>query len=172
MERKYYSGGVEKPPIWIQPILEKKEMFDIDFFHFTDMLDWNKQGDDMAVIEPLVAFLAQWGDNLIIAFAEKMAELLYRLDTREIVLKTYKNAECFSEDEFLYTRCQALINGKSLYNDIVKARKRLDENIEFEAILYVPMYAWARVHQRTPEEYAYVTKVSYETGSNKEGWKK
>lgn len=172
MERKYYSGGVEKPPVWIQPILEKKEMFDIDFFHFTDMLDWSKQGDDMAVIEPLVAFLAQWGDNLIIAFAEKMAELLYRLDTREIVLKTYKNAEYFSEDEFLYTRCQALINGKSLYNDIVKGRKRLDENIEFEAILYVPMYAWARVHQRTPEEYDYVTKVSYETGSNKEGWKK
>lgn len=170
--KKYYNRGVEMPPIWIQPILEKKEMFDIDFFHFTDMLDWSKQGDDMAVIEPLVAFLAQWGDNLIIAFAEKMAELLYRLDTREIALKTYKEAKCFSEDVFLYTRCQALIKGKSLYNDIVKGRKRLDENLEFEAILYVPMYAWSRAHKRTPEEYNYVTKVSYETGSNKEGWKK
>ena len=172
MGRKYYNGGVGMPPIWIQPILEKKEMFDIDFFHFTDMLDWSKQGDDLAVIEPLVAFLAQWGDNLIIAFAEKMAELLYRLDTREIALKTYKNIKYFSGDEFLYIRCQALINGKSLYNDIVKSRKSLDENLEFGAILYVPMYAWVRVHKRTFEEYDYVTRVSYETGSNKEGWEK
>lgn len=43
-----------------------------------------EQGDDMAVMEPLIACLAQWGDNLIFAFAEKMAELLYRLDTKEI----------------------------------------------------------------------------------------
>lgn len=114
--------------------------------------------------------MAQWGDNLIVAFAEKMAVLLYRLDTREIAVKTYKNTEYFSVDQFLYTRCQALINGKSLYNDIVKGKKRLDGNLEFEAILYVPVYAWARVHKRNPEEYDYVTKVSYETGSNKDGW--
>lgn len=169
MEKKYYSGGVGKPPIWIQPILEKKEMFDIEFFHFTDMLDWSKQGDDMAVIEPLVAFLAQWGDNLIIAFAEKMSELLYRLDTQDVALKTYGD-EYFSDDEFLYARCQALINGRTLYNNIEKGRKRLDKCIEFEAILYVPMYAWARHHNRKPEEYDYVPKVSYETGSNKAGW--
>lgn len=171
MGKKYYNSDANKPPIWIQPILEKKEMFDIDFFHFTDLLDWNKQGNDMAIVEPLVSFLAQWGDNLIIAFAEKMAELLYRLDTRQIAQKTYTNIEYFSVDDFLYIRCQALINGKTLYNDIIKGKKRLDKNITFEAILYVPMYAWAKVHNRTPEEYNYTTKVSYETGSNKDGWK-
>ena len=35
MERKYYSGGDGKPPIWIQPIIESGKMYDQDFFHFT-----------------------------------------------------------------------------------------------------------------------------------------
>lgn len=170
MEKKYYSAGVGKPPIWIQPILDKKEMTDIDFFHFTDMLDWSKQGDDMAVIEPLVACLAQWGDNLIFAFAEKMADLLYRLDTKEIAKSVYKNQEYFSDDEFLYIRCTALVNGKPYYNAIVNRRRKLKADMEFETILYVPMYAWARLHGKGAEEYCYITKVSYETGSNKEGW--
>ena len=26
MERKYYSGGEGKPPIWIQPIIEEGKM--------------------------------------------------------------------------------------------------------------------------------------------------
>jgi len=71
-----------------------------------------EQGDDMAVMEPLIACLAQWGDNLILAFAEKMAELLYLLDTKEIAAGAYKNEEYFSGDEFLYIRCTALVNGK------------------------------------------------------------
>ena len=170
MERKYYSVGQGKPPIWIQPILENKEMTDIDFFHFTDMLDWSKQGDDMAGMEPLIACLAQWGDNLIFAFDEKMSELLYRLDTKEIATRTYKDEDYFSGDDFLYVRCTALINGKPYYNAIVNKRKKLNSDTEFEAILYAPSYAWARTHGKGEEDYPYVTKVSYETGSNEEGW--
>ena len=79
MERKYYTGGEGKPPIWIQPIIESGKMYDLDFFHFTDMLDWSKEGDE--VLEPLIVFLAEWGDNVIFAFDDKMAELLYSLDT-------------------------------------------------------------------------------------------
>lgn len=171
MEKKYYSSGEDKPPIWIQPILDKKEMTDIDFFHFTDMLDWSKQGDDMAVLEPLLACLARWGDALIYAFAEKMAELLYRLDTRELAEKTFKGEDYFSEDGFLYTRCTALVNGKPYYNAIMNKKRRLKADMEFEAILYVPMYAWSRYHKKVPEEFGYMTQFCYETGSNEEGWK-
>lgn len=46
-------------------------------------LDWEKQGDDIAVIEPLVTLLAAWGDDLIFAFHDTMAELLYSLDTQK-----------------------------------------------------------------------------------------
>ena len=41
-------------------------MTPIDFFYFTDYLDWDKQGDDYAVLEPLIALLAKYGDDLIL----------------------------------------------------------------------------------------------------------
>jgi len=61
-ERKYYSAGQGKPPIFIQAILYEQKMSAIDFFHITDAyLDWEKKGDDLAVMEPLIALLAKWG---------------------------------------------------------------------------------------------------------------
>lgn len=107
---------------------------------------------------------------MIFAFAEKMADLLYRLDTKEIVMSAYKGAEDFSADDFLYSRCAALINGKTYYNAVVNKRRKLKIDMEFETILYAPMYAWARLHGKSVEEYSYVTEVSYESGSNTEGW--
>lgn len=123
MERKYYSGGEGKPPIWIQPIIENGRMFDADFFNFTNMLDWENQGMDEAVLEPLIAFLAKWGDNVIFAFHDKMTELLYSLDTYNIAKHIIESSDYFSSDAFLYARCVALINGKPYYNAILKGRK-------------------------------------------------
>ena len=171
MERKYYTAGEGKPPIFIQAIIDNEKMSDVEFFHFTNLLDWSKQGDDMAVLEPLIAYLAQWGDEVIFAFHDKMAELLYSLDTRAIADGVYKGSDSFSGDEFLYIRCIALVNGKPFYNAIFKGRKKLKNDLEFEAILYVPMLAWERCHGKDMNEYPHFTKVSYETGSNVEGWK-
>ena len=171
MERKYYSGGEGKPPIWIQPIIESGRMYDQDFFRFTDMLDWDKQGDDEAVVEPLIAFLAKWGDNVIFAFHDKMAELLFSLDTYNIAKHLIENETYFSPDYFLYARCVALVNGKPYYNAILKGRKKLAANMDFETILYVPQKAWKRIHNKNGDEYLYETKVDYETYSNKAGWK-
>lgn len=170
MERKHYSGGEEKPPIWIQPIIEDGRMSDIDFFHFTDMLDWEKQGTDEAVLEPLIAFLAKWGDNVIFAFDDKMTELLYSLDTYNVAKHIIESSDYFSTDDFLYARCVALINGKPYYNAILKGRKKLSLDSEFESILYVPMTAWERLHNEDSIEYPHESELSYETYSNKEGW--
>lgn len=60
--------------------------------------------------------------------------------------------------------------GKPFYNAILKGRRTLKRDMEFEAILYVPMLAWARRHGKSADEYPHLTKVCYETGSNKEGW--
>lgn len=170
-ERKYYTSGPDKPPIFIQAILYEKKMSAIDFFHLTDAyLDWEKEGDDIAVIEPLVALLATWGDDLIFAFHDRMAELLYSLDTQKIARDVYNDSN-FSADEFLYIRCAALINSKRFYNDIISGRKKLKDNLEFEAILYVPDFAWARLHNKSINEYPHTTKYCYETMSNIEGWK-
>ena len=170
MERKYYSGGDGKPPIWIQPIIESGKMYDQDFFRFTDMLDWDKQGNDEAVIEPLVSFLAKWGDNVIFAFHDKMAELLFSLDTYNIAKHLMENETCFSPDYFLYARCVALVNGKPYYNAILKGRKKLAANMDFETILYVPQKAWERIHNEDGDEYLHEAKLNYETYSNKAGW--
>lgn len=170
-ERKYYTAGPGKPPIFIQAIIYNKKMSAIDFFHITDMyLDWEKQGDDLAVLEPLIALLSQWGDELIFAFDDTMAELLYSLDTKEIAQKIYKGKE-FSADEFLYTRCVALVNSKPFYNNVVKGRRRLKNDLTFEAILCVPAFAWARRHGKAAKDYPHVTEFSIETMSNKEAWR-
>lgn len=167
-ERKYYFAEPGKPPIFIQAILHKKKMTAIDFFHLTDAyLDWEKQGNDLAVIEPLVALLAQWGDDLIFAFDDTMAELLYALDTKKIAQGLYKD-EHFSGDEFLYIRCAALINSALFYNNVVSGRKKLKRNLEFKTLLYVPAYAWERRHGN--DQYPHNTEFSYETMSNLEGW--
>lgn len=171
IERKYYSAGPEKPPIFVQAIIDNKKMFPVDFFHITDAyLDWDKAGDDDAVLEPLIAFLSKWGDELIFAFDDMMAELLYSLDTKKIAQDIYRDS-CFSGDEFLYIRCTALVNSKRFYNDIVKGRRKLKGDLEFEAILYVPGLAWARRHGGDPRDYPHATKFCYETMSNVEGWR-
>ncbi len=141
-----------------------------DFFKLLDMLDWEKQGDDEAVLEPLVEYLAQKEDEFIFAFDNKMAELLYALDTKTIAKWAYMDEDFFSGDGFLYTRCIALVNGMNFYDAVLNGRRRLDAQMEFEAVLYVAMEAWAKRHKKDVSEYPHITEVSYETGSNKEGW--
>ena len=168
-ERHYYMPGPGKPPIYIQAILYNKKMTPLDFFYLTDMLDWSQE-DENAIIEPLIKTLAKWGDTLIFAFDEMMAELLYTLDTRKIAQSIYKG-ENFSADEFLYIRCVALINSKPFYNAVIAGRKKLKTDLEFETLLSIPARAWARCHHKQSNEYPYLTKYCYETMSNKEGWK-
>lgn len=105
-ERKYYTAGHGKPPIFVQAIIDNRKMSAVDFFHITDAyLDWDKAGDDAAVLEPLIAFLAEWGDELIFAFADRMAKLLYSLDTRKIAQDIYKDS-FFRETIFYMSAAQ------------------------------------------------------------------
>ena len=43
--------------------------------------------------------------------------------------------------------------------------------MDFEALLYVPGKAWALKHRRSAGDYPHSSPLSYETGSNEEGWK-
>ncbi len=43
--------------------------------------------------------------------------------------------------------------------------------MEFEALLYVPLKAWALKHNDAVDEYPHVSPLSYKTGSNQAGWK-
>lgn len=44
--------------------------------------------------------------------------------------------------------------------------------MEFESLLYVPSKAWALKHQSSVDEYPHISPLSFETGSNKDGWRK
>ena len=100
-ERKYYTSGPGKPPIFIQAILYEKKMSAIDFFHLTDAcLDWEKQGDDIAVIEPLVTLLAAWGDDLIFAFHDTMADSFIFVRHSEKLQGTFIRTEVFLRMSF------------------------------------------------------------------------
>lgn len=124
------------------------------------MLD-SKQSDDETVLEPLISFLAKWGDEVIFAFGDKMAELLYALDTREVVDRMDgSGTNTFSNDEFLYARCVALVNGESTYKAVLNGKQKLRWDLEFRPILSVPSKAWARLHNKRRDEYPH--KYSYE----------
>lgn len=156
------------PVIW--EMYHKKSLHDLDFFAMTNALDWSHQGNDELVLEPLIKYLSKWPDEVIFVFEDKMAKLLHALDKPEIARRTYRTDRHFSGDGFLYARCVALINGRAFYKKILNGEKKLDKDMEFEAILYVPAEAWARKHKKDPSEYPHIASPSYETGSNKEYW--
>ena len=141
------------------------------FWQILDMLDWDSAGDDNAVLAPAVEYLSKLSDEDIFAFEDIMSRLLYDLDSKRLAIRLYGDALHFSGDMFLYQRCVALINGEQFYRDIVSFKRPLDEDLEFEALIYLPQNAWAKKHSKEPEEYPYYPKVSYETGSNEELWK-
>lgn len=157
------------PPA-IQKIYETHTMHDYDFFAMLNALDWSKQGDDDLVLEPLIDYLAEWPDEVIFTFENKMSELLYAIDDPALAKNLYES-EYFSADDFLYSRCVALINGRAYYNAVLNKKKKLRKNMEFESLLYAPAKAWARKHKKDPSQYPHFPDPSYETGSNRELWK-
>lgn len=58
----------------------------------------------------------------------------------------------------------------SIQNDFINGRRKLKSGLEFESILYAPVFAWASFHGKDAKEYPHFTKFCYETMSNFEGW--
>ena len=146
--------------------MDRKQFFEI----IMAICDWDASGDDDKVLSPLIEYLAQQPDETIFSFDEIMAELLYELDTRKNFDEACKyDTHC--DDTFLYSRCVALINGEKYYEKVKSGHESSLWQMEFEAILYVPMCAWGKKHGKDPDNYPYWTTKSYETGSNVDGWK-
>lgn len=145
-------------------------MNDKQFWKIMDLADWNKQGDDEAVLAPVVDKLSTMDDAEIFGFEDVMAKLLYDIDNQEIALQLYGPELHFSEDLFLYQRCVALCNGEKYYKRIVSGKEKLDPNKEFESVLYVTHLAWAKKHQADSGDYPHFPEISYETGSNEALW--
>ncbi len=148
--------------------MEKK----YDFFWKTmELCDWDKEGDDDLVLKPVVEYLSKQDDSAIFEFDDLMSELLYHLDTKKLADQCGKVDPMMCDDTFLYSRCVALINGPSYYEKVRQGKDKDLWNMEFEALIYVPQEAWALKHQRPADEFPHFPPMSFETGSNTDGWK-
>lgn len=141
------------------------------FWKIMELCDWDYEGDDDRVLAPVIEYLRGKDDDVIFEFDDLMSELLYNLDTKKLADQCERVEPHMSDDTFLYSRCVALINGPEYYKEAKSGRKEAIWDMEFEALLYIPGKAWALKHGKDVEEYPHFPPLSYETGSNKEGWK-
>lgn len=141
------------------------------FWSAMELCDWSHEGDDDKVLKPLVEYLSKQSDGDIFKFDDLMSELLYRLDTKELAEQCEKEDPRMCDDTFLYSRCVALINGYAYYKKVKEGKEKSLWSMEFEAMIYIPQKAWALKHQSSVDDYPHITPFSFETGSNKDGWK-
>jgi hypothetical protein len=145
------------------------------FWEIIARLDWDKTGDDDQVLQPAVDALAALPEADIFEFDEILNEKLYALDTREHARHVYEGEvdpddgdEYISADDFLYKRCVVVANGRELYEAALGDPSQMPKDLEFEALIYVPGRAY---EQKTGAEYDHATRLSFESFSNKDGWK-
>ena len=143
-----------------------------EFWKIIGLLDWDEAGDDDAVVEPVVNYLAEKSNEEIFQFEELLAQKLQALDTKahakEIGEDSYtEDDQYFSVDGFLYSRCVVVANGKELFEKVLSNPKEFPKDMEFEAILYVAQEAY---EQKNDEEWEYVSPTDYETYKNSAGW--
>jgi len=164
-------GADTELEIYVHPYPDGGKMDDDTFWAFIDLLDWSKEGNDEAVVEPLVRALSQSSLETIFAFEENMAERLYQLDgeryAREIGSGAFGSTEYFSPDHFLDVRACIVANGREWYEMVLDNPKAMAKDIWFEKVIYVASLAYER---KTGEPWDYVPKHPIFTYSNKKAW--
>ena len=141
-----------------------------DFWDAIEMLDWAQEEDDEKVVEPLIAFLADRPISHIYRFSDILSEKLWHLDTyahAKVFLDDPEEEGYLSVDDFLYTRCAVVANGKEYYEKILKNPQLMPLDLTFEPLLYIALKAYKR---KTGKNFTAVSAYSYETYSNKKGW--
>ena len=145
------------------------------FWKVISLFNWKKTGDDDKVMAPAVAALAKMTEADIAKFADIMAEKLYALDTREHARHAYEGEAdpddgdtYISADDFLYTRCVVVANGRKFYEKVLADPSEMPKDLEFESLLYLAGNAH---EEKTGEEFDHVSPVSFESFSNTKGWK-
>lgn len=173
LKKGYIEGKIADAPAYAKPDWATMQMSEDAFWRIIGLLNWKKLGDDDAVIRPAVIALSQMSVEDIQRFEDLMAEKLFALDTaahaREIGAGAYEDErKHFSVDEFLYARCVVVANGRDAFATILADPKQMPKDCEFEVLLTVAAEAFAK---KTGEEFDYHSPISYETFSNRDGWR-
>lgn len=143
-----------------------------DFWDLIARLDWQKEGDDDAVIEPVVAALAASPLRHIYDFKDILAQKLYLLDTAQHAAQIgetahQENSDCFSPDAFLFARCCAVANGRKAYEKARHDPSAMPKDLEFAPLLRIANEAYRRQKGTLMR---YVAAYPIETFSNEKGW--
>lgn len=149
-------------------------MDDDVFWGLIDRLDWAHKGDDQRIIEPVVGALATRTEDEIRAFQEALAQKLFLLDGRAWAresgpLTWWGDPDSVSSDDFLYSRCVVVANGREYFDSVLRDPTRMPKDLEFEVLITLAMRALERKTGRTLE-YNLDTKTSFETFANKAAW--
>jgi len=144
------------------------------FWDIIERFDWDEIGDDDAVMEPACEALAALDEEAIFEFDDILSEKLHALDTREHCRACYAGQlnpdngdDYISADDFLYSRCVVVANGRDVYASILADPSQMPQDVEFESLLSLPASAY---ELKTGEEYEHVPPVSYESFQNSAGW--
>jgi Protein of unknown function (DUF4240) len=141
------------------------------FWEIISLLDWSKEEDDDAVVEPAVAHLAAGPVRHILEFEDILSEKLYTLDSRTFAMHIGENAwspdRYFSVDNFLYARCCVIANGEAFYQQLLSDPASMPKDLTFEALLYIASEAYER---KTGKPVQYIPAFPFETYSNEAGW--
>jgi hypothetical protein len=148
---------------------------DARFWELVSALDWKHEGDDDNVVEPVVKALAAMPDAEIAAFQNTLTEKLFALDGRAWARESgdsiwWGEPDFLSTDAFLYARCAVVANGRAFYDLVLGDPSQMPKDIEFESLLYVAPTAYETKTGASGDAVRDVTDLSYETGSNRDGW--
>ncbi len=144
------------------------------FWKIIQLLDWDEQGDDDAVMAPALAALAEMDELDICEFDSLLCEKLHALDTRAHCRACYAGEldpddgdDYISADDFLYARCVVVANGFEFYSKVLADPTQMPQDMEFEALLSLAAEAY---EQKTGQSYDFVPAISCESFQNEEGW--
>ncbi|MGL4730580.1 MAG: DUF4240 domain-containing protein [Clostridium sp.] len=150
-----------------EEILDEKE-----FWNIISMFEWKYSDDDERVLKKAIDYLHKKSNEDIYRFYEILSKLLYDLDgidyAKNIGECSYVDENTyFCPDEFLYSRCVVVANGKDCYYEILKNPIKMIKDMEFESLLYIAEDAYK---MKGNEEFDYVPKYDFETFNNTDKW--
>lgn len=150
---------------------ESPRLDEAGFWNVISKLDWDKVGDDAAVLEPAIEYLAKQPLSQVYQFVDQLAEKLHRLDTKahaQVFLDDEEAEGYLSPDDFLYARCAVVASGETAFQTVLAEPSKMPTELTFEPLLHL---AKAAYHRKTGKDATLKPAISYETYSNRNGWK-
>ncbi len=139
------------------------------FWQIMAMLDWEKSGQDDAVLAPAAKALSTLPITAIHQFEDVLAKKLWLLDTPAHAAASLANRPdaALSADGFLYDRCCVVANGRVFYEEVLRNPAKMPADFSFGRLLSLPKQAY-RI--KTGKHFIHIPRYSYETYSNEVAW--